>query len=356
MKNSFRNLDVSRRNFIGGAMLGFAGIAAIDLRSAQAQTSAQPPAADIPPKPVGLKPHAMFDCRFPQSYETAVPAAMSVLTQYFAALAKRDLRAMAKTFHYPFAIYEGTEAIVVESETNLLANPPPSLNVAGTLPPGTQGHGGLTIRKGSYDMLDTLQLHTFNPVNVGLELVFSRYDAHGEKLEVCQGIYGVTNNDGRWAIQLASTIYTPANQMNVEYRDAVEHQLRSGRDWMMGWSYSDGKLLNMRPGSPGKQASIAGGTRGTGENYTPDRFERFDKLASGQVGKYGYTLVLPNQRVLHATVNKAHTFGGYIRYTPESVMISETRSLGIITYNYGQWGSAGGFGQSMYRDRSNDQL
>jgi len=219
----------------------------------------------------------------------------------------------------------------------------------------------------------------------------------------------VTNNDGRWAIQMASTIYTPANQMNVEYRDAVEHQLRSGRDWMMGWSYSDGKLLNMRPGSPGKQASIAGGTggdltggavtergggpgadyflrsaeankpmalygtkgvksrlavrevtgggsRGTGENYTPDRFERFDKLASGQVGKYGYTLVLPNQRVLHATVNKAHTFGGYIRYTGESVMISETRSLGIITYNYGQWGSAGSFGQSMYRDRSNDQL
>jgi hypothetical protein len=208
---------------------------------------------------------------------------------------------------------------------------------------------------------------------------------------------------------MASTIYTPANQKGVEYRDAVEHQLRSGRDWMMGWSESDGKLLSMRPSSPGKHASISGGTggdmtggstqgrpgaggpgadyflrsaeanrpmdlygskgvksrlnvrqsrgeRGTGESYTPERFKRFDRLAAGQVGKYGYTLVLPNQRVLHATVDKAHTFGGYIRYTPESVMISETRSLGIITYNYGQWGSAGGFGQSMYRDRSNDQL
>jgi hypothetical protein len=403
MRESRQDIDLTRRSFIGTATMSAAGIAIANFGAAAA---AQTPASDIPPKPAGVKTGAMFDCRFPESYEVSVPQAISVLTQYFAALSRRDLRALAKALHYPVAIYEGVEALVVDSEANLIANPPPSMNVAGTLTPGVKGHGGLTIRKGSYDMLDVMQVHTFNPVNVGLELVFSRYDADGEKLEVCEGLYGVTNNDGRWAVQLISTIYTPASQVGVQYRDAVEHQLRSGRDWMMGWSQSDGKLLSMRPGSPGKHASIAGGTggdlaggamprsgggpgadyflrsaeanrpmalygtkgvksrlsvrsasggRGTGETYSPDRFERFDRLAAGQVGKYGYTMVLPNQRVLHATVDKAHTFGGYIRYTPESVQISETRSLGIITYSYGQWGSAGGFGQSMYRDRSNDQ-
>jgi hypothetical protein len=398
--------DVTRRNFMGAAMVGLATVAAASSAPSAMADGAVP---DAPPRPAGLKPHAMFDCRFPAAYETSVPAAMTVLTQYFSALAQRDLRAMSRCFHFPFAIYEGVEAIVVDSESNFLSSPPPSMNVSGTIPAGLQGRGGLTIRKGTYDMLDVLQMHTFNPVNVGLELVFSRYDADGEKLEVCQGIYGVTNNDGRWAIQLASTIYTPPGQMDVQYRDAVEHNLRAGRDWMLGWSESDGKLLGMRVSSPGKQASIGGGTggdltlnaptrrvgaggpgaeyflgsaaadrpmdlygakgvksrlevresrgeRGLGETYTQQRFDDFDRLAAGQVGKYGYTRVLPNERVLHATVDKAHTFGGYVRYTPESVIISETRSLAIITYDHGQWGSAGGFGQSMYRDRSNDRL
>ena len=406
MSHQIAERDLTRRNFMGAAVAGFVTVAA----SASAGSYAVETAiSDAPPRPAGLKPNAMFDCRFPAAYENSVPAAMTVLTQYFSALAQRDSRAMARSFHYPFAIYEGIEATVVDSESNFLSDPPPSMNVIGTIPAGLQGRGGLTVRKGSYDMLDVLQVHTFNPVNVGLELVFSRYDADGEKLEVCQGIYGVTNNDGRWAIQLASTIYTPAGQIDVEYRDALEHQLRSGRDWMLGWSESDGKLLAMRASSPGKQASISGGTggdltlnaptrrtgtggpgaeyflgsaaanrpmdlygskdvksrlavrdsrgeSGSAEPYTQERFRDFDRLAAGQVGKYGYTRVLPDERVLHATVDKAHTFGGYVRYTPESVMISETRSLGIITYDHGRWGAAGSLGQSMYRDRSNDRL
>jgi len=58
--------------------------------------------------------------------------------------------------------------------------------------------------------------------------------------------------------------------------------------------------------------------------------------------------------VLHATVDKAHTFGGYIRYTPRSEFISETHSLGIMTYSDQVWGAAGMLGQCMYRDRTND--
>src|SRR5262245_3359092 len=138
-------LDSDRRRFIGTAMMSAAGIAVASLHPAGA---AQPAADDVPAKPAGVKQGAMFDCRFPEAYETALPAALKVVTDYFAALARRDLRAMAKSFHYPFAIYEGVEALVVDSEAAMLANPPPSMNVSGTLPPGLKGHGGLTIRKG----------------------------------------------------------------------------------------------------------------------------------------------------------------------------------------------------------------
>jgi hypothetical protein len=82
-------------------------------------------------------------------------------------------------------------------------------------------------------------------------------------------------------------------------------------------------------------------------------FDQFAEWAGG-VGQWAYTISLPEACVLHATVNKAHTFGGYIRYTADSRPTSETHSLGIMTYRNGRWGSAGGIGVMMYHDYTND--
>jgi hypothetical protein len=418
-----RAADLERRDFFRSALgLGVVAVAT----SFGPGASAEAASSDELPRPKGLRTKAMLDCRFPVSYEVSVPTAMQVLVRYFTALANRDLAAIAATLHFPFAIYEGIHPLIYKTQAEFMASPPPSMNFSGRLQRSLldrklQGHGGLSILPGSFDMLDKLQLHTFNPVNVGLELVFSRYQANGEKLERCEGIYGVTNNDGRWAIQMMSTIFTPANpgnQLDVQYADAREQALRASRDWMLGWANSDPKLLSARRGAPGLQASIAGGTNarpaggagyymaeqrndasggggpyssnfmnsaqldqpmsiygskgvksrlrvsegrradgieGPSADYSEKRFEQFNKSAAGGMGLYGYTLVLPDQRILHACVDKAHSYGGYIRYTPESIMISETRSLGIQTYENQEWRSAGGFGQSIYRDCTNDQ-
>jgi hypothetical protein len=348
--------------------------------------------------PHGWRDGAMLDGRFPTYFETSVPTAMQVAMAHFTAIARRDLAAIAKTLHFPFAIYEGIEASVFPDRAAFMAAPPRQFDFSGEAT--TQGHGGLAVKPGSYDMLAGLELLTFNPINVGLALSFSRHAAWGEKLETCEGVYAVTNNDGRWAIQLCSTIFTPAFQEGVVYRDAVEAHLRHGRDWMMGWSQSDSELLASRRPSHGQHASVSGGTKvrendpvggpmagnflasartrrpmaiygsegvksrlsvrqiATGEqaqSHTPQaQFDNFNNSARGGFDKYGYTLVLPDQRVLHATVDKAHTYGGYVRYTPQSEMISETRSLGILTYADQTWGAAGTLGQCMYRDRTND--
>jgi hypothetical protein len=352
-------------------------------------------AAEPPP---GWRDGAMLDGRFPVAFEASVPAAMSVMMAHFTAIARRDLKAIAATLHFPFAIYEGIEALPYPNGATFLEVPPHQFDFSGEQP--TKGHGGLSVMPGSYDMLAGLELMTFNPINVGIAMSFTRHAPWGEKLETCEGVYAVTNNAGRWAIQLCSTIFTPAFHEGVDYRDAAEAHLRHSRDWMIGWSHSDGEILASRRPSPGRQASVSGGSKvrdadpvggpmagnflssartrrpmsiygteaiasrlsvrqiATGEQaqaHTPQaQFDNFNNSARGGFEAYGYTLVLPNQRVLHATVDKAHTFGGYIRYTPQSEVISETRSLGIMTYVDQTWGAAGMLGQCIYRDRTND--
>jgi hypothetical protein len=354
----------------------------------------------------------MLDARFPVYYRSSVPEAMRLVTEYFAAYNDRDMAAVARTRHFPYATYEGTEPLVYRSADEFLRNPPPSISESAK--PESQ------LRSGSYDIMDNLQLQTFNPVNVGLELSYTRYRADGYRIGINQGIYAVTNNDGRWGIQLSSVIFTPTEYIGDKFNDAAEAYLRQGRTSMAAFGDHDYDLLrglgwgagqgNRR--TPGKTASIAGAPGATSfflsgwagkpmEPYNskgrksrlsvsgfPDsavinaaaanndpisQYERgliksnivtankepgwFFAMAGGEVGHYGYTKHLAESKVLHAGPERAHTFGGYIRYTSDHVFISETRSLGIIVFDkrQGVWLNGGGFGQSMRRDRSNDQ-
>jgi hypothetical protein len=364
------------------------------------------------PKPKNLRDGAMLDARFPVYYRTSVPEAMRLVTGYFAAYNDRDMAAVSRTLHFPYATYEGTEPLVYRSADEFLRNPPPSITESAL--PDSQ------LRPGTYDILDNLQLQTFNPVNVGLELSCTRYRADGYRIGINQGIYAVTNNDGRWGIQLSSVIFTPTEYIGDKFNDAAEAFLRQGRTSMAAFGDHDYDLLtglgwgagqgNRR--TSGKTASIAGAPGATsfflsgwaGKPMEPynskgrksrlsvsgfadsavinaaaanndpiSQYERgltksnivtankepgwFFAMAGGEVGHYGYTKHLAESKILHAGPEKAHTFGGYIRYTSDHVFISETRSLGIIVFDkrQGVWLNGGAFGQSMRRDRSNDQ-
>jgi hypothetical protein len=215
-------------------------------------------------------------------------------------------------------------------------------------------------------------------------MTYSRFGAGGDKILTCEGIYAVTNNDGKWGIELISTIMTPAKAIGVQYNDAKEAALRRGRDWMLGYTLRDQSVLNSTH-QLGKRANVslsnpranAGNARGGDPmagyqvegvksrlrvtETTPEsiaamdaNFAQFAEWAGGNVGQWDYTINLPEARVLHATVNKAHTFGGYVRYTADHRPTSETHSLGIMTYRNGRWGSSGGIGVMMYHDYTND--
>ena len=138
-------------------------------------------------KPATLKRGAQLDSRFPVSFAACVSNGMRLITEHFTALSQRDLSALAKTVHFPFALYEEIEPIVIQNEKELLAAPPATLN-------GT-GKGKTRIAKGSYDLLESMNVHLYCPVGGVFSLGFGRYAADGHKLLDCEGIYSVTNND-----------------------------------------------------------------------------------------------------------------------------------------------------------------
>jgi hypothetical protein len=362
------------------------------------------------PTPKTLRAPGMLDGRFSAYYKTSVPEAMGLLTTYFAAYNDRDMKAVADTLHFPYATYEDTDPIVYQSAKEFIDNPPPSIAVS--TKPDSQ------LRPGSYDIMDKLTLQTFNPVNVGLELCYTRYRADGYRIGINQGIYAITNNDGKWGIQLSSVIFTPTEYIGDKFDDALESHLRQGRTSMAAFGDHDYDLLTHlgwgagRRDTKRKVASITGapgattfflsgwagkptqpynskgrmsrlsvsGPEGTAinalsaDNDPIAKYERglnvsnivtskgqpgwFYAMAGGAVGQYGYTKDLADSKILHAGPEKAHALGGYIRYTRENVFISETRSLGIMIFDKeeGKWANGGGMGQMMRRDRSNDDI
>ncbi len=421
-----------RRGFLKGAAAGLLGVSATafaqngetrqqlrqDMLAAiepdiKKDLEMRAAAAEELPKPKNLKPGGMLDARFPVYYKTSVPEAMRLVTEYFAAFNDRDLAAVARTLHFPYATYETTEPLIYQTAQEFINNPPPSIFESAK--PDSQ------LRPGSYDILDVLQVHTYNPVNVGLELSYTRYRADGYRIGINQGIYAVTNNDGKWGIQLSSIIFTPTEYIGVQYKDAEEAMLRQGRTGMaafgdhdydlltnLGWGAGEGNRRRARKtasiaGAPGattfflsgwaekpmepynskgrkSRLSVAGVPEAAQINALSAQhgeiadYERtlgktnivtssgqpgwFFSMAGGGVGHYGYTMHLADSRVLHAGPEKAHSMGGYIRYTRDNVFISETRSLGITVYDKREraWVGAGGLGQSMRRDRTNDDI
>jgi len=320
--------------------------------------------------PEGLKPGAELDYRFPESFEESIPQGVRVLTEFFAAMRRRDPKQLAELMHFPCATYEGSECVVMESADAFLSSPPPSLDVKSLAP-------------GSFELLSGIEVLVFDPIRVGMAMSFSRHRKDGIQLGECGGVYAVTKNNGRWALELSSTIFRPTDQLHEVYNNAIENALRLGREWMEGWTHSDGDLLDSTrqfglhagigfpgPGNRFKAVKEGNLTRMYRSNEVPSRlnvtetkpgakgrydFERFRIDAGHGIGGYAYSLHRPNSRVLHHTYNKAHVAGGYARYQADGSLLSETHGLSIITKVKNHWGMAGGFGAVIRHDATNDE-
>ena len=404
--------ELDRRSFIQGVGaagvlggLGLSGLGATPAEAQAAQAAQQAGGNDVP-RPATLRAGAQVDSRWPVTYRETIPQGIRLVTQYFAALSEQNLQGIADVLHFPFAIFEQTEPIVFRTAQDFLANPPMTLAPAGRKV-NHPGHYTGAIAPGSYNLFQSIDVPLFCPVGAVVAFSFMRYSEAGYKLFDCEGIYTVTNNDGRWGIELISTITKPTDHLGAPQLDAELSAVRDGQDGMLRYTNRHVPATGPdeeEPVAPGRRASVSFGygprqrardarnndptlgwrirgvtsrlsvtepsAGGGGPQGTPDpdpnypqfartyNFAQFAGWAGGNVGPWGDTWTNPyTPRILghgrHADRQKAHTMGGYIRHTPDLTMISETRSVSIRVYRGGQWGSAGGIGQVTYHDRSN---
>jgi hypothetical protein len=308
-----------------------------------------------------------------------------------AALTRRDLDGLSQLFHYPFVTYEGIDTVIVNSKDQLMSNPPPSLN--------TTGKGVNKIRKGSYDILDNIELLCYTPVGAGISLNYSRFDANGKKLQGVSGIYGMTNNDGKWGIEFMSTIFRPADQLHLKY-DAEQFAERSihdtYRDHDLGRKYNglDPNYTTQPDLNPGKWGGVTIGSYsftfvGRPGQSTMDAYkvkgvksrlrvseatetttsnpqaaangdDRFRSVSGGAVGKFFETLEWTESRVLAADMEKAHAVSGNNRFTEDGSLTNKGVYMVVLLYRNGRFTASdnggGIFGRQMYQDRTNDLL
>ena len=256
--------NIDRRRFVQtvGAGIGAIGtLAASGADAAQGRAAqARPSGADDFPKPEGLRTGAQLDSRFPVSFATPVSEGMRLMVEYFTALSQRNVAAIARTLHFPFAIYEDIEPIVIQSAAEFVATPPPSLN--------PRQAGRAASCRGSYDLLEGINVHLYCPVGAAFSLSFTRYTPDGYKLLVCDGVYSVTNNDGRWAIQLASTIVREADFIGVTYPDAEAAATRAEQNYLAAFGYGNEAILNDPKTSRGTyEPPFPAGTRTASVNF-----------------------------------------------------------------------------------------
>lgn len=380
-------VGVHRREILrAGGMLGVAGLAGPAVALAQPQPAATPAlcsAASLPtdleppPSPAGLNKGDLVDNRFRITYERSVPATVSVLTQHFAALSERNLAGIADTLHFPFAVHEQFSIrmpVIVRTREQFMESPPASVGV--TLKPVRFGPQDGWLRPGLYDVLVGLEVLHFNPVMCNAAMTFDRYDENGKLTHRCQGVYLVTNNDGRWAIQLFSTIFTPAQNIGVEWPDALAMAFRPRMNHVLGIWDDDGTILPglARHDSYPRVDVMGGGvanltdtamtdpmrpfaTRGVTTRLrildapgpprpprpaTEPRRTRWDMVQDGfqQINKGergGSTTKMRDARVLHHNSNKIHLISGVERWNTSGEELSVTQQVQVVSYKKGIW-------------------
>lgn len=258
---------------------------------------------------------------------------------------------------------------------------------------------------GCYDVFRGLEVLATDPVNVAIALVYDRFGSDGKKLLRCEGVYSVTNNDGRWAVQLMSTIFTPAEMIGMQFPDAamaatrlrIDHDLayqindakvdplpqagaRAGVSESAGapfWLGPEGKAieqfkirgiksrLRITSADAPRQGQVAGGIAAGGSgtikkgNQGPDAYfaQYRDLFVRNGLGNWGWVYgVNKDTRIIHQTYNKVHQLSGATRFLAAGEEASSNYDVGIITYKNGYWGSSGSLCYTTPHDRSNDVL
>jgi hypothetical protein len=319
-----------------------------------------------------------LDMRNPVSF-AGVGRACSVMMDHFKALNQRDIKGLSDTFHFPYATFEQTDVVTVASADEFIAKAPASVNMTDN-PERFTDHDGY-MKPGTYDVFGGMEVFNSDPIQVNISMSYDRYSSSGNRLLRCEGVYCVTNNDGKWAIQTMSTIFTPGEMVGMQFPDSVlaAHRLRETHTLGFQRAWAPGVWANVRQLGPNVGVSAAkdddyGFAKAPDEkngvknrmqitNYTQESLDaikidfpgtrnRWKALGMGNWG-FDWGGGQP-ARLIHQAVDKVHYYQGTTRFTAAGEYISNTEEVDVLTLVNGRWGLAGIFGYILNHDRSND--
>lgn len=378
------DVNSDRRHLMKTATVaGIAGAIGMAAGAAQAQ-QASGAAVEDPKAPPGMGKNAVPDQRFTFTYQAPVTNGTRMVMDHMAALSRRDINAVADTLHFPFASYEGTDLYVAKTREEFVAKPPASLNM--TMSPKRHSPNDGYLKPGSNDVFVGLEVMGTHPVNATIALTYDRYDSFGKKLLRCEGMYAITNNDGRWAIELASTIFTPADMIGVVFDETVRQAKLLRVNHTLSAATGDEAFDRMTV-QPGKTAGLSGGASWTAQvkgqeevmkgyrikgiksrlqvrettGNEPLRGDRgtyqeyWDGMGTLGLGPWGFIYgTWKEGRVVHHTADKAHVQASAVRYTAAGEEMSLAVQTMVVVYKGGKWSSPGNLIYATVHDRNND--
>jgi len=345
-----------------------------------------------PVAPKGLKPNASPDARFPVSYQRSVPAGFRVMTAHFHAIGQRDYKLLAKTLHFPSAIVERVDTVVLNTPADLTDEKAPA--TWNFYPDGGLARQQSRLNVGAYDLMTNLEVISFDAVSATMAMTFDRYNKQGFRTLRNEGVYCVTNNDGRWAIQMASTIWKPADFIGKVFPDAEAAAIRLRANhtdsYINDLDIIDHPRPNRGPHAGVQGASPAGRGGNQMEGYkikgvtsrltvntndanpkalSPDPRDRINPRTEpkwapeprswSQVGidDWWESRIAPDYRIIHSFSDKVHRYAGAARYNAAGELLNISMEVAIVVLGSGtDWTQTGGMRYLTTHDRLNDEM
>jgi hypothetical protein len=154
----------------------------------------------------------------PHVHQDPVLEAERLVRARFAAWNRADSRGLRAVLHVPHVSLPGHRLAIRESEPDLLRSP--------------DFRALASVEGWHASALDDVDVHQSSPDKVHCAVRFGRNAADGARYANGQAVYVVTNQEGRWGIQVSSVTLRPIGVGGADDDDAVEAATSVLRRWV----------------------------------------------------------------------------------------------------------------------------
>jgi hypothetical protein len=247
--------------------------------------------------------------------EWAVLEAERLVRSRFAAWNRADPHEVRAALHVPHISLAGPRLSIRESEPDLLGSP--------------DFRALASVESWHSSALARIDVDHASPDKVHCLVRFGRNAADGARYADGQGVYVVTNRDGRWGIQLSSSTLRPIGVGGTDDAGAVAAAANVLRLWVGARDCGNPAVLRRLVHLP--FIELDGAALRVHRNGTALR-------RCGAVVPAGRCSELGPMEVRERSAHKVTLETEIARYGPGGALVARDHALAIVTHLQGRWG------------------